>query len=219
MKYDYAQVFKDVVIPSFWDTLYMVSISTALSILLGFIIATALYLSADRGLFPNKIINGLTNAVVNIIRSFPFLILMVSIIPLTRLIAGMSIGKTAALVPLSLAGCCFFARLIESSFSTVDKETIEAALSFGASEFQIMSKVVVRESVPSLVQNLTNGAISILSTSAAAGSIGAGGLGAVAIMYGYQNFDSVIMYGTVFILILLVQLIQFTGDSLYKKIK
>ena len=218
MGYDYEKIFFDVVIPGFWDTIYMVSISTFLSVVIGFVIAVIFYVTDSvHGLSPNRIVNSVTNTIVNIIRSFPFLILMVALIPLTRVITGSSIGKTAALVPLTIAGACFFARLIETSFSMVDEKTVEMAKATGASNFQIITQVVLRESVPSLVQSITNGTIAILSTSAAAGSIGAGGLGAVAIMYGYQNYDSIIMYGTVFILVLMVQIIQMIGNKCYKK--
>lgn len=219
MRYDYPKVFKEVVLPEVGSTLYMVFFATLFSIVLGFFIAVVLYLADDSGLKPNKFVYTLTNAVVNIVRSFPFIILMVSIIPLTRGIVGTSIGKTAALVPLTIAGAPFFARLFETSFLTVNNELIEAALSLGASTSQVITKVVVRESVPSLIQNITNGTVSVLGTSSAAGAIGAGGLGAIALMYGYQNFDSIIMYGTVFIIIMLVQIIQFVGSKIYRRSK
>lgn len=217
MRYDYKEVFKEIVLPELGSTIYMVFFATIFSIIIGFILAVILYLTDDNGLKPNKIIYTITNTIVNVVRSFPFLILMVSIIPFTRAIVGTSIGKTAALVPLTMAGGPFFARLFETSFSTVDKELIEAALSLGASTKDVITKVVVRESVPSLIQNITNGTVSILGTSSAAGAIGAGGLGAIALMYGYQNFDSVIMYGTVLIIILLVQIIQFVGSRIYRR--
>lgn len=217
MRYDYEVFFKTIFIPSFADTIFMVSISSLLSIVIAFFISIGIYLTNENGLMPNKYINTGINAFVNIIRSFPFLILMVSIIPLTRFLVGTSIGRVAALVPITVVGSCFCTRLFETSFLSVDDETIEAALSMGASNSQIIRKVIIRESMPSLIQSITTCIIAVLSTSSAAGAIGAGGLGAIAIMYGYQNFDEIIMYGTVVILIIMVQLIQFIGTRLSKR--
>lgn len=217
MRYDYEVFFKTIFIPSFVDTIFMVSISSLLSIVIAFFISIGIYLTNENGLMPNKYINTGINAFVNIIRSFPFLILMVSIIPLTRFLVGTSIGRVAALVPITVVGSCFCTRLFETSFLSVDDETIEAALSMGASNSQIIRKVIIRESMPSLIQSITTCIIAVLSTSSAAGAIGAGGLGAIAIMYGYQNFDEIIMYGTVVILIIMVQLIQFIGTRLSKR--
>ena len=219
MRDNYGEIFKEVIIPSLGTTIYMVFFATIFSVIIGFFIAVILYVTDKDGLCPNKAIYNVVNTIVNIVRSFPFLILMVSIIPLTRAIVGTSIGSTAALVPLTIAGGPFFARLFETSFLSVSPEVIEAAQSVGASKSQIIFKVVVRESVPSLIQNITNGTVSILGTSSAAGAIGAGGLGAVALMYGYQNFDSMIMYGTVLIIIALVQAIQLIGSKIYSKSK
>jgi D-methionine transport system permease protein len=165
------------------------------------------------------IINRIFDFVVNTIRSFPFIILMISIIPLTRLIAGTSIGETAALVPLTIACTPFMARIFQNSLKEVDPALIEAAQSFGASKKQIVIKVMLKESVPSIISGLCLGIINLLGCTAMAGTIGAGGLGAVALQYGYQNFNQQIMYSIVVILIVMVAFIQYFGDWLYKKIK
>ena len=144
---------------------------------------------------------------------------MVSIIPFTRFLVGTSIGENAALVPLTIASAPFMARLFETSFESVDEEVIEAAKACGASNIQIIFWVVIKESFPLLAQNLTLAMISILGFSAMAGAVGAGGLGSVALMYGYQNFNDSIMYGTVIILIILVQFIQFVGNKLCDYLK
>lgn len=208
-----------IVIPEFSKTLYMVSVATVLSAIVGTVLAIVLIITHKEGLKPNNVVYQLLNTVINIIRSFPFIILIVAIIPLTRAIVGTSIGENAAIIPLTIAGAPFVARIIESSLREVDKELIEAVKSFGASNFQIIFKVMLPEAVPSVISGITLAIISILGSTAMAGVVGAGGLGAVAITYGYANFDNTIMYGTVCILIILVQVIQSLGNFLYKALK
>jgi len=208
-----------IVIPEFSKTLYMVIVATVLSAIVGTVLAIVLIITHKEGLKPNKAVYQLLNTVINIIRSFPFIILIVAIIPLTRAIVGTSIGENAAIVPLTIAGAPFVARIIESSLREVDKELIEAVKSFGASNFQIIFKVMLPEAVPSVISGITLAIISILGSTAMAGVVGAGGLGAVAITYGYANFDNTIMYGTVCVLIILVQVIQTLGNFLYKVLK
>ena len=157
--------------------------------------------------------------IVNVFRSFPFIILIVAISSFTRLVVGTSIGNTAALVPITVGTAPFMARLIESSLNEVDKGLIEAAKSFGATNVQIIFKVMVKESVPSIVLGVTLTIISVLGYTAIAGAVGAGGLGNVAIVYGYQQFDKNVMLFTVIALVILVQIIQNLGDFLYKKLK
>lgn len=161
----------------------------------------------------------LLDTIVNIIRSFPFLILLVSIIPFTRLVVGTSIGTNAAIVPLTITASPFLARLFESSLLSVNSAVIEAAQSFGATTLQILFKVMMVEAVPLLVSNITMSVISLLGASAAAGAVGAGGLGSVALTYGYQNFNDTIMYSTVVVLIVIVQLIQYLGTKIYNHVK
>lgn len=192
--------------------------STIFSVILGFILAVILTISAEDGLRPNKIIYKVLDVIINILRSFPFIILMVFIIPLTRAIVGTSIGKEAAIVPLTFAAAPFVARIIESSLREVDKGVIEAAKSFGASDFQIIFKVMLKEAVPSIVSGLTLTIISIIGYSAMAGTVGGGGLGYLAVSYGYQRFQKDVMIVTVIILIIIVQALQMLGNYLYKKL-
>jgi D-methionine transport system permease protein len=196
----------------------MVFYSTLFAIILGFIPAIILVVTSPTGLKPNRLIYKTLDVIINILRSFPFLILMVFIIPLTRVIAGTSIGKTAAIVPLTVAAAPFVARVIESSLKEVDNGVIEAAKSFGASNTQIIFKVMIKEAVPSIISGLTLTVISIIGYSAMAGTIGGGGLGDVAIRYGYQRFQTDVMIVTVVILIIIVQGLQSLGNYLYKKL-
>ena len=200
-------------------TLIMVFASTALSVILGFIPAILLTVTANDGLRPNKLIYGILDFIVNTLRSFPFVILMVIIIPLTRAIVGKTTGTAAAVVPLTIAAAPFVSRVIESALREVDKGVIEAAKSFGASDFQIIFKVMVKEAMPSIISGITLSIISIIGYSAMAGAVGAGGVGAVALTYGYQRFDNAVMIYTVITLIIIVQILQGAGNLAYKKLK
>lgn len=208
----------DIILKAFNETVFMTFYSTIFSVILGFILAVILTISAEDGLRPNKIIYKVLDVIINILRSFPFIILMVFIIPLTRAIVGTSIGKEAAIVPLTFAAAPFVARIIESSLGEVDKGVIEAAKSFGASDFQIIFKVMLKEAVPSIVSGLTLTIISIIGYSAMAGTVGGGGLGYLAVSYGYQRFQKDVMIVTVIILIIIVQALQMLGNYLYKKL-
>lgn len=208
----------DIILKAFNETVFMTFYSTIFSVILGFILAVILTISAEDGLRPNKIIYKVIDVIINILRSFPFIILMVFIIPLTRDIVGTSIGKEAAIVPLTFAAAPFVARIIESSLREVDKGVIEAAKSFGASDFQIIFKVMLKEAVPSIVSGLTLTIISIIGYSAMAGTVGGGGLGYLAVSYGYQRFQKDVMIVTVIILIIIVQALQMLGNYLYKKL-
>ena len=208
----------DIILTAFNETVFMTFYSTIFSVILGFILAVILTISAEDGLRPNKIIYKVLDVIINILRSFPFIILMVFIIPLTRAIVGTSIGKEAAIVPLTFAAAPFVARIIESSLREVDKGVIEAAKSFGASDFQIIFKVMLKEAVPSIVSGLTLTIISIIGYSAMAGTVGGGGLGYLAVSYGYQRFQKDVMIVTVIILIIIVQALQMLGNYLYKKL-
>lgn len=216
---DISTLMKSIILPSLWDTLYMVLISTLLSSIIGFVIGIILVLTDDKGLKPNKIIYGVLSAIINVLRSVPFIILAVAIIPFTRIIVGTSVGENAAIVPLTIASSPFIARLIESSLKEVNPSLIEAAKSFGASNSQIIFKVMIKEAIPSIVSNLTLATITILGLTAMAGAVGAGGLGAVGLTYGYQSFNDTIMYSTVFLLMLVVGIIQVLGNLMYKKLK
>lgn len=211
--------FTDILIEALGQTIYMVGISTILATLIGFILAIVLVVTDEGGLKPNKIINSILGFIVNTLRSFPFIILVVAIIPLTRAIVGKSIGETAALVPLTIGAAPFIARVIEGALKEVDKGLIEATKSFGASDFQIIFKVMVKEAMPSIISGITLSIISIIGYSAMAGAVGAGGVGAVALTYGYQRFDNAVMIYTVITLIIIVQLLQGAGNLAYRKLK
>lgn len=208
----------EIIVKALIETLKMVVVSTTCSVIIGFIPAIILTLTAKDGLRPNKIIYNILDFIVNTLRSFPFVILMVIVIPLTRALVGKSIGTEAAMVPLTIAAAPFVARIIESSLREVDKGVIEAAKSFGASNTQIIFKVMLKEAVPSIVSGITLTIISIVGYSAMAGAIGGGGLGDVAIRYGYQRFQTDMMVVTCIILIIIVQLLQILGNYFYNKL-
>lgn len=207
-----------ILIKAVQETLIMVIGSTVFSVILGFIPAIALTLTAPDGLRPHKVIYGILDLLVNIFRSFPFIILMIIVIPFTRLIAGRSIGTTAALVPLTISAIPFVARVIESALRAVDPGLIEAAKSFGASDFQIILRVYLKEALPAILSGITLTMISLIGYSAMGGAIGAGGLGDVAIRYGYQRYDMAYLIATSLILIVFVQAIQSLGNYLFKKL-
>ncbi len=208
----------EILIEGFNKTITMVFFSTLFSVILGFIPAIALIVTAPKGLKPNKGVYNTLDTIINILRGFPFLILMVAIMPLTKLIVGKSIGTTAAIVPLTIAAAPFVARIIESALKEVDPGVIEAAKSFGASNTQIIFRVMLKEAVPSIISGLTLTIISIIGYSAMAGTVGAGGLGDLAVRYGYQRYQTDVMIVTVIILVIIVQVLQSLGNYLYKKL-
>lgn len=208
----------EILIEGFNKTIIMVFFSTLFSVILGFIPAIILIVTAPKGLKPNKTIFNTLDTIINILRGFPFIILMVAIMPLTKLIVGKSIGTTAAIVPLTIAAAPFVARIIESALKEVDPGVVEAAKSFGASNTQIIFKVMLKEAVPSIISGLTLTIISIIGYSAMAGTVGAGGLGDLAVRYGYQRYQTDVMIVTVIILVIIVQVLQMLGNYLYKKL-
>lgn len=216
---DPVMVLKMIIWPALLESLYMTLWGTVFSCILGFGIAVVLVITAEDGLSPRKWIYRLLNIIVNILRSFPFIILAVTIIPITRAVMGTSIGKNAALFPLVIVACPFVARIFEGNLKAVTPGMIEAAKAFGASNSYIIFRVMLKEAVPSMCISVTLVVISILGSSSMAGALGAGGLGNVALIYGYQSFNDFIMYGTVFILVILVQSIQSIGNLLYSKLK
>lgn len=218
MKTNFLEFVENILLEALGQTLYMTIIATVLATIIGFIIAIILVVTDEKGLRPNKQINTVLGAIINTVRSFPFIILIVAIIPFTRMIVGTSIGVDAALVPLTIGAAPFIARVIESALKEVDRGLIEAAKSFGASDFQIIFKVMIKEALPSIVSGITLLTISILGYTAMAGSVGAGGLGAVALTYGHQRFDTQAMIYTVVTLIIIVQVIQYLGNLAYKKL-
>ena len=201
------------------ETLHMVFLSTLFSVLFGFALALAMVLTGQEHFHPNKAIYRTLNLMVNLLRSFPFIILMIAIIPLTRMIAGTSIGSTAAIVPLTIAATPFVARIMETSLLEVDRGVIEAARAFGATNWQILTRVMVREALPAIILNIAVIAINLLGYSAMAGVVGGGGLGDLAIKYGYNRFQTDVMIYSVAVLIVIVQIVQSIGNMLYKKLR
>ncbi len=200
------------------QTLYMVFWSTLFSVVLGFIPALILTLTAPDGLRPKKLVYETLSFLVNVFRSFPFIILLVIIIPFTRFVAGRSIGTTAAIVPLTVSAIPYIARVFETSLRETDPGVIEAARSFGASDLQILFRVYVRESIPRMANGVVLLIISLIGYSAMAGTVGGGGLGDIAIRYGYQSYRTEYLIVCSVILIVFVQLVQMLGNALYKKL-
>jgi D-methionine transport system permease protein len=196
------------------QTLYMVGVSMAIATLLGVPLGVAVVVTSEDNILENKYINFILSGIINIVRSIPFIVLMVALIPFTRLLVNTSIGTTAAVVPLTIAAIPFIGRIVESSLKEVDSGVIQAAQSMGANPWEIITKVLLPEALPSLVLGLTITAITLIGFSAIAGAIGAGGLGDIAVRYGYHRFQTVIMIKTVILLIILVQGVQTFGNWL-----
>lgn len=197
---------------SLWETIYMVALSTVIATAAGIPLGVILVCTDRGGILQNLGINRVLGWIVNATRSTPFIILMVAIIPLTRMIVGTSIGTAAAMVPLCIAAAPFIARLVETSLKEVDGGVIEAAQSMGATPWQIITKVMIPEAMPSIISGITITIINLIGCSAMAGAVGGGGLGDLAIRYGYQRFQADVMLITVVILIIMVQVVQSVGD-------
>lgn len=222
--------------PALKETMIMVVVSTFFASIIGMFLAIILILTDQEGSSPKKensrLINGVYKVInllikvtnrgldflINVFRSFPFVILMVVVVPLTRAIAGKSYGTAAAIIPLTIAAAPFVARIIESSLKEVDKGVIEAAKSLGATKTQIIFKIMLKEALPSIASGLVLTIISIIGYSAMAGAIGGGGLGNAAINYGYTRYNAELMWITVVVIIIVVQIIQSLGNYIYKKL-
>jgi D-methionine transport system permease protein len=198
------------------ETLYMVGISTLFAVLLGAPLGTLLYSSRHIKSMPR--LHQLLSGLINVLRSIPFIILLVALIPFTRLLVGTSIGLNAAIVPLTLGAAPFFARLLDNAFRSLAPGLVETGHAMGASGIQIIRHIILPEAKPAIIHAITVTAIALVNYSAMAGAVGAGGLGTLAINYGYQRFDAFIMASTVVILIVMVQVLQSSGDFLAKKI-
>jgi D-methionine transport system permease protein len=194
------------------ETLYMVLLSTCFAALLGLPLGTCLFVT--RSIKPHPLLYRITGGLINITRSIPFIILLVALIPFTRFIVGTSIGLHAAIVPLTLGAAPFFARLVDNAYQTLPYGLFEAAHAMGATTRHIIRHVLLPEARGPLIQALTVTATTLVNYSAMAGTVGGGGLGDLAIRYGYQRFDASVMFATVFILVIIVQLFQVTGDKL-----
>lgn len=196
------------------ETFQMVLISMIAAAVIGTCMGLLLHLTSNPLFFKNRMINGIAGTIVNIIRSMPFIILIIALIPFTRMIVGTAIGAVAASVSLSIASIAFFARLVEGAFSEVDKGVIEAAVATGASTSLIIRKVLFVEATPALIRALTVTFVSIIGYSAMAGAVGGGGIGNLAIMYGYNRYQTGVLLFTVIVLIIIVQLGQWIGDKI-----
>jgi D-methionine transport system permease protein len=200
------------------ETLYMVAASSIIALILGAPLGILLYCTEENGLLENRHLHTIINSIVNISRSFPFIILMILLFPLSRIIVGTTIGTTATIVPLSIGAAPFVGRVVESSLKEVPKGVLEASISMGASPRDIILKVLIPEALPSLVLGLTLTIINIVGYSAMAGAIGGGGLGDLAIRYGFHRFQTDVMIGSVLVIIGMVQAIQYIGNFAAKKI-
>lgn len=212
----FQKYFEGLFIQAIIDTLIMLIATMILAIIFGFLLGVILVLTREDGLKSNRFIYRIIDFIVNFIRSFPIMILIVALLPLTRIVMGTSIGVKGAIFPLTVAATAFMARIFENAMVEVDPQLTEAANSFGASDFQIIFKVILKEAIPSIVSGTTLAAITYLSATTVAGAIGAGGLGSVAMNYGYHRFDNMILYTGVIILCIIVQIIQLIGKAIYK---
>ncbi|WP_066498369.1 methionine ABC transporter permease [Abyssisolibacter fermentans] len=206
--------FINLVLPSLWETIYMVLFSSLFALLLGFPLGILLVISEKDGIWEQPLLNSILSFIINICRSFPFIILMILVFPLSRIVVGTTIGTTASIVPLAISAAPFVARIVETSLKEIDKGIIEASLAMGCTVKQIIFKVLIPEAMPSLVLGITLTIISIIGYSAMAGAIGGGGLGDLALRYGYQRFQTDIMVESVVLIIILVQGIQAIGNKI-----
>ncbi|AWS44814.1 methionine ABC transporter permease [Streptosporangium sp. 'caverna'] len=200
------------------QTAQMILLSTLFTVLIGLPLGVALVVTDRGGLFPSPALNRVLGVIVNIGRSLPFIVLMIAVIPLTRLIVGTTIGTIASVVPLTLGAAPFFARLVETALREVGRDKVQAAQAMGASRTTIVNKVLLPEAMAGLVAGLTVTVVALISYSAMAGAIGGGGLGDLAIRYGYQRFETTLMVITVIVLIAIVQLVQTMGDVVARRL-
>jgi D-methionine transport system permease protein len=200
------------------ETLQMVAVSSVLTVLIGLPLGLLLHATSPGGLTPQRTVSSVVGFVVNVGRSLPFVILMIAVIPFTRWVVGTSLGWQAAVVPLTLGAIPFFARLVESSLREVGPGKVEAARVMGSTRRKILGAVLVREALPALVSAATVTIVALISFSAMAGVIGGGGLGALAISYGYQRFDTAVMVACIVVLVVIVQVIQVAGDAVARRL-
>ncbi|ASS94080.1 MULTISPECIES: methionine ABC transporter permease [Peribacillus] len=213
------EVSQELILNALWETLYMVSISLFFGSIIGIFLGILLVVTRKGHIYENRFIFSIVNPIVNIFRSIPFIILLVAIIPFTRLIVGTSIGTTAAIVPLVLHIGPYISRLVENSLLEVDEGIIEAAKAMGATPLQIIFRFLMPEAFASLILSITTATIGLVGATAMAGAIGGGGLGDVAITYGYQRFSTITIFVTVVILVIVVQGVQSLGNIFERKIR
>lgn len=200
------------------ETLYMVGLAALFTVLIGLPLGVLLFISRRQGLVPMPRLNAVLGAVINTGRSLPFIVLLIALIPFTRLLVGTTLGSTAAIVPITIGAFPFFARLTENALDEVDYGRIEAVLSMGGSVWHVIAKALLPEALPALLAATTLTIVMLIGFSSMAGVIGGGGLGDLAIRYGYQRFNDQIMVGTVLILVLMVQAVQMGGDRLVRSL-
>ena len=215
---DWFSLNSNLLINATWETIYMVGAAGLVGFIVGIPLGVVLHTSKKGGLLENTRLNRALGAAVNIGRSVPFLVLMVAIIPVTKLLVGTFIGTTAAIVPLTIGAIPFVARLIEGALIEVPSGLVEAAQSMGATPLQIIHKVLLPEAMPTIINSVTITLVTLVSYSAMAGTVGGGGLGDVAIRYGFHRYDVTIMAVTVAMLIILVQIIQTIGDTVVRRV-
>ncbi|MCD9067797.1 ABC transporter permease [Staphylococcus pasteuri] len=206
-------------IQALYETLYMVTVALVIGALIGIPLGVLLVITRKNGIWPNAILHQILNPIINILRSIPFIILLIAIIPFTKMLVGTSIGTTAAIVPLTVYVAPYIARLVENSLLEVDDGIIEAAKAMGASPIQIIRYFLLPEALGSLILAITTAIIGLIGSTAMAGAVGGGGIGDLALVYGYQRFDTIVIVITVVVLIIIVQIIQSLGNFISRKIR
>ena len=210
--------FQEMLLNATGETLYMVALAALFTVVLGLPVGVLLFLTRREGILPNRTLSLLLNSLVNIGRALPFVVLLIALIPFTRLLVGTTLGSTAAIVPITLGAFPFFARIVENALDEVDRGRIEAVISMGGNLWHIVSRVLLPEALPALVAGVTLTIVMLIGFSAMAGVVGGGGLGDLAIRYGYQRFDNLIMAATIVVLLIMVQVIQKLGDRLVRSL-
>lgn len=210
--------FQELLLNATGETLYMVLLAALFTVAIGLPVGVLLFLTRPKGILPNRAISLLLNTLVNTGRALPFVVLLIALIPFTRLLVGTTLGSTAAIVPITLGAFPFFARIVENALDEVDRGRIEAVVSMGGTLWHIVSRVLLPEALPALVAGITLTIVMLIGFSAMAGVVGGGGLGDLAIRYGYQRFDNQIMAATIVVLLALVMLIQKLGDRLVRSL-
>lgn len=213
-----SERFQQLLLNATGETLYMVLLAALFTVALGLPVGVLLFLTRPKGILPNRGISLLLNTLVNTGRALPFVVLLIALIPFTRLLVGTTLGSTAAIVPITLGAFPFFARIVENALDEVDRGRIEAVVSMGGTLWHIVSRVLLPEALPALVAGVTLTIVMLIGFSAMAGVVGGGGLGDLAIRYGYQRFDNQIMAATIVVLLALVMLIQKLGDRLVRSL-
>ncbi|MEK9538577.1 ABC transporter permease [Pantoea agglomerans] len=213
-----SERFQELLLNATGETLYMVLLAALFTVAIGLPVGVLLFLTRPKGILPNRAISLLLNTLVNTGRALPFVVLLIALIPFTRLLVGTTLGSTAAIVPITLGAFPFFARIVENALDEVDRGRIEAVVSMGGTLWHIVSRVLLPEALPALVAGVTLTIVMLIGFSAMAGVVGGGGLGDLAIRYGYQRFDNQIMAATIVVLLALVMLIQKLGDRLARSL-